>query len=234
MIQLPTHSALYRQLMSVLFPALCPCCHQVVMDEDGQVCEECLQRLPETEQIVTRGNLTEDKFCDIPNFVRGAGWLDYGETEVKDLIHQLKFKNRPMIGYYLGLELGKRLGETGFMDGVDLLLPIPLHPSRLKERGYNQAEYIAAGISMATDIPMDGSYIQRVVNNPQQSRQLIGGRKQNVSHIFAVNHPEELYRKHLLLVDDVITTGSTLLSCIMSMVPFRGCQVSVVTLAKAH
>lgn len=224
-----------KALLSVVFPSICPCCGQVVVEEEGQICSSCLSRLPQTEQIQTRGNLTEDKFVNIPNFVRGAAWLHYGEDKVRNLIQQMKYKNRPMIGYHLGKTLGQLLGEAGFMDGIDLIIPIPLHPKRLRERGYNQAEYIAKGISEATDIPMDYlDHIQRLINNPHQARLLVGGRKQNVSHIFAVNHPEELYRKHILLVDDVITTGSTLQSCIKAMIPIKGCQISVVTVAKAH
>lgn len=224
-----------KALLSVVFPSICPCCGQVVVEEEGQICPSCLHQLPQTEQIDTRGNLTEDKFANIPNFVRGAAWLHYAEPKVKKLIQQMKYKNRPMIGYHLGKVLGQRLGEAGFMDGIDLIIPIPLHPKRLRERGYNQAAYIAKGISEATDIPMDDlDHVQRLINNPHQALLLVDSRRQNVSHIFAVNHPEELYRKHILLVDDVITTGATLQSCIKAMTPIRGCQISVVTVAKAH
>lgn len=224
-----------KALLSVVFPSICPYCGQAVVEKEGQLCPSCRQQLPQTEQIETRGNLTEDKFHDIPNFVRGAAWLHYAEPKVKYLIQQMKYKNRPMIGYYLGKALGQLLGESGFMDGIDIIIPIPLHPKRLRERGYNQAEYIAAGISDATDIPLDQqNHIQRLINNPHQARLVIEGRKQNVLDIFAVNHPEELYRKHILIVDDVITTGSTIRSCIKATIPIRGCQISVITLAKAH
>ena len=81
---------------------------------------------------------------------------------------------------------------------------------------------------------MDATHLERIVNNPQQAKLDDRERKDNVTHIFAVNHPEEMYRKHILLVDDVVTTGATLNSCIAAMAPFRGCEVSIVTLAKAH
>ena len=234
MVKVPTHSALYRQIMSVIFPTICPFCHQAAVDEDGEVCAECKRRLPQTEEIQTRGNITEDKFMKNPHFVRGAAWLHYKDARVRDLVHQMKYKGRPLIGYSLGKELGIQLAQQGFMDGIDVVIPIPLHPKRLRTRGYNQAEYIAAGIGKTTDIPVDTTHIERVINNPQQAKIIDGGRKNNVAQIFAVNHPEEMYRKHILLVDDVVTTGSTLNSCIASMAPFRGCQVSIVTLAKAH
>lgn len=234
MIKIPTHSAFYRQVMAVVFPTICPFCRQAVVDEDGEVCEHCLPLLPRTEQIQTRGNITEDKFIKHPHFVRGAAWLHYKDERVRNLIQQMKYKNRPIIGYSLGKALGKELAEQGFMDGIDVILPIPLHPKRLRNRGYNQAEYIAVGIGEATDIPVDTTHLERIVNNPQQAKLDDRERKDNVTHIFAVNHPEEMYRKHILLVDDVVTTGATLNSCIAAMAPFRGCEVSIVTLAKAH
>ena len=111
---------------------------------------------------------------------------------------------------------------------------MPLHPKRLRERGYNQAEYIARGISEITGIPIDTTHVTRIRNTPQQALQDGEERKTNVANAFAVNHPEEMRHKHILVVDDLITTGETMRSCLAAMKRFRGATFSVFALCKAR
>ena len=125
-------------------------------------------------------------------------------------------------------------GKSDFFDEIDCIIPVPLHKKRFRSRGYNQSEYIAQALSDVTGIPMDTSHLTRERNNPQQALKSGTERKQNVEGIFAVNHPEELYRKHILLVDDVLTTGSTLLSAITTLEVCKGAKFSVFVLAKAR
>ena len=111
---------------------------------------------------------------------------------------------------------------------------MPLHPKRLRERGYNQSEYIARGISDLTGIPVDTTHVTRARNTPKQALQDGEGRKTNVADAFAVNHPEQLYHKHILLVDDLITTGETVKACLHAMRVIRGAKFSVFALCKAR
>lgn len=224
-----------NSILSVIYPTFCPSCEERLVGHQDEICDNCLALLPRSNEIAIDGNIIEDKFANIPNFVRGAAWLRFEhKNEVGNLVHKLKYKTHPWIGYYLGRAAAREYIPFDFFNTVDVIIPIPLHSKRFHQRGYNQAEWIARGIRYETGIPVDTSHIKRVKDNVQQAKLIGAERQKNVSNIFAVNHPEELYRKHILLVDDVITTGATLRSCIQAMIPIRGCRISVFTLAKAQ
>lgn len=227
-------SQLLHSALSVVFPTFCPACNERLINHPDEICEHCLATLPRTNEVSTQGNITEDKFVDIPNFVSGASWLHYNKTDtVISLIHKFKYQQHPWIGYYLARTAAKEYIPWGFFDTIDLIMPVPLHPKRLRERGYNQAEWIARGLNAEIGIDVDTTHLTRAVNNEHQARQMGLERTKNVTNIFTLNHPEELYRKHILLVDDVITTGATLRSCIEALHPARGCKISVFSLTKA-
>lgn len=228
-------SKIIHTILSVIFPTFCPVCNKKLTNTQDEICVDCLSCLPRTEEVATHGNITEDKFQDIPNFIRGAAWLQFCKNnDVSHLIHKFKYKQHPQIGYHLARQAAKEYIPWDFFNTIDVIIPVPLHPKRLQERGFNQSEWIARGLSYETGIPLDTNHLTRVVDNAHQANLIGLERVQNVSHIFEVNHPEELYRKHILLVDDVITTGATLRSCIMATIPIRGCQISVFALAKAQ
>lgn len=221
-------------ILSVAFPTFCPVCDKKLVEQQDEICGDCLALLPRTQEVAIEGNITEDKLKDIPNFVRGAAWLHFShDSEVSRLIHKLKYQSHPWIAYHLGRAAAREFIPFDFFNTIDVIIPVPLHPKRFRQRGYNQAEWIARGIRYETGLPIDLTHLERIKNNSKQANLMGAERKQNVSDIFRVNHPEELYRKHILLVDDVITTGATLRSCIKATTLFRGCQISVFTLAKA-
>lgn len=228
-------SKIRHTILSVVFPTFCPVCNKELTNTQDEICMNCLAHLPRTNEVGTHGNITEDKFQDIPNFVRGAAWLRFGKNNsVSNLIHKFKYKGHPQIGYNLAREAAKEYIPHDFFNTIDLIIPVPLHPKRLRERGFNQSEWIARGLSCETGIPVDTTHLKRVIDNAHQANLMGFDRMTNVQNIFEVNHPEELYRKHILLVDDVITTGATLRSCIQGLIPVRGCQISIFALTKAE
>ena len=201
--------------------------------------------LPRTEQAQLRQNETEttliEKTSDIVagmhvmHLNRAAAYLFFEKDHpMQGLIHAMKYADQPMIGYHLGRQAAMEMQYAGFFDGTDLIIPIPLHKNRLRSRGYNQSEYIARGISEVTGIPVDTTHVLRVKDTPQQALQRGEGRKSNVADAFAVSHPEQLYRKQILLVDDLVTTGETMRSCLKAMKRFRGATFSVFALCKAR
>lgn len=124
--------------------------------------------------------------------------------------------------------------QTDFFDGIDLIIPVPLFERRARERGFNQSEWIARGLSEKTGIPIDTQHhLLRIRDTGQQAMLRGKDRTKNVDGAFAVNHPEELYRRHILLVDDVVTTGATLGACMQALIPCRSCKISVFSLGKA-
>ena len=211
---------------------------------DG-LCEVCFRSLPRTEQAELRGNSMEqaligDAYDSVAaqkamHLVRGAAFLFYEKDHpVQQAIHKMKYADQPMIGYQFGRMAALEMQYADFFDGIDIIVPIPLHPIRLRERGYNQSEYISRGISEVTGIPIDTTHVTRERNTPKQALQRGDERKQNVNNAFAVNHPEQFYHKRILVVDDLVTTGETMRSCLKAMKRFRGAKFSVFALCKAR
>lgn len=243
-------SLIRSALFSLFYPRTCAMCGRYLGDERDStrklcLCEECMHRLPRTEQAAIRENETEMALWGkvhsraaarrVMHLDRAAAFLFFEKDHpVQDMIHRMKYADQPMIGYQLGREAAMEFQCADFFDEIDVIVPIPLHPKRLRERGYNQSEYIARGISDVTGIPVDTTHVERIRNTPKQALQSGDERKQNVADAFAVNHPEQLYHKHILLVDDLITTGETARSCLRAMRLFRGATVSVFALCKAR
>lgn len=227
-------------ISQVFFPVCCPVCGKVLpkdylRDLQPEICPECINCLPHTEQAAQRDNNTEQLFYKEEQFSRGAAFLFFQKNSVvQDIVHAFKYGHRPALAYRLAHAAAMDFMQADFFDEIDVIVPVPLHPRRLRQRGYNQSEWIARALGDATGIPVDTSHVLRVRNNPKQALKHGKDRATNVADIFQVNHPEEWYRKHILLVDDVITTGSTLLSCMQAMHVCRGCRISVFALARAH
>lgn len=225
----------FRGVLSLFYPHCCACCGRLLEDPHEPICSPCLQRLPRTEQATLHPNMTEELFLDNTRFRRGAAFLFYDKkSPVRRMFHRMKYQRRPEIAYTLAREAAYEFEQADFFEGIDLIIPIPLHPKRLRQRGYNQSEYIARALSEVTGIPYDTTHITRVRNNPQQALMQGAEREQNVRDIFRVNHPEELYRKHILIVDDLITTGNTIRSSMTALNDCRGATYSVFSLGKAR
>lgn len=154
-------------------------------------------------------------------------------SRIRTLIHNLKYKGIKEIGMELGRIYGLTLKSSGFTDEIDLIVPVPLHPSKKKMRGFNQSEIISNGISGVTGLPVDTNSLVREKISVTQTRRSRYERWTNVEGIFLVNDQESLKGKHVLLVDDVITTGSTIESCANELLKVDGVKVSVVALAFA-
>ena len=199
--------------------------------------------MPRTEQDILRENSTETTFTDgmserkqAMRLERAAAYLFYEKDHpIQRVIHRMKYADQPELGFWMARQaVLDWQGDTDFFDDIDLIIPMPLHPKRLRERGYNQSEYIARGLSEITGIPIDTTHVTRVRNTPKQALQNGDERRTNVADAFAVNQPEQLYNKHILLVDDLITTGETMKACLKAMKRFRGAKFSVFALCKAR
>lgn len=224
----------WNSLLDLFYPPVCMMCGTLLQPKEEILCRDCIEKLPRTEHAFQRGNHTEQLLWDIPKLERGGAFCYYkNDSDFRHLIHRMKYGNRPTIGVYLGRIAAQEFSETHFFDGIDLIVPIPLHKKRQRQRGYNQAEMISKGISEVTHIPIDTTHLYRQVNNPSQTRKSQQERLHNTQNIFEVNVPANWRGKHLLIVDDIITTGATLRSCINAISPIRGTRISVLTLGIA-
>lgn len=156
------------------------------------------------------------------------------KSKVQHLIHQLKYKGRVDVGIHLGKILGADLIKAESFKDITTVIPVPLHPDKQRKRGYNQSEQFAIGLAKAMEIEMDATSFIRTVDTSTQTRKSRFARWENVKEIFKVNAPEKLANKHVLLVDDVITTGATLESAAHILLSIEGVKLSVACIGYAR
>jgi ComF family protein len=152
-------------------------------------------------------------------------------SRIRKLVHNLKYNGVREIGHEMGRIYANSLRSSGFFDDIDLIVPVPLHPSKQRRRGFNQSEYISSGISEVAGLPVDLKSLKRISVSDTQTRRSRYERWMNVEGIFDVADAQALRGKHILLVDDVITTGSTIESCATELLKIEDVKVSVVALA---
>lgn len=223
---------IFEHILDLFFPECCLVCTQRLMKHEEYLCAKCLGEFPFTNQIDTKDNKLENIFAGRFPFKRIAS-LAYFSKEgfLQPIIHELKYRNRSELGVYLGEMLGTKLMDSNFINDVDILVPVPIHRKRLEERGYNQSLEIIKGIVKNIPLPYNANNLIRLVNNPSQTGLTKSERWDNVENIFEIIDPSIFEDKHILLVDDVITTGSTLESCakkILSCCP--NSRISIVSI----
>lgn len=220
--------------LSLLFPRLCYGCGNHLLRNEKIICTECYVVIPRTNYHTAPGNPVEQLFWGRCLIERAAAFSFYNKgSRIRNLIHNLKYKGNKEIGYELGKIYGKSLKASGFLNDIDLIMPVPLHPSKKRVRGFNQSEIICMGLAENTGIKVDTESLLRTIVSPTQTRRSRYERWTNVEGIFDIAHPAQLQSSHILLVDDVITTGSTLEACTNELLKIEGVKVSVIALAYA-
>jgi ComF family protein len=226
--------ALYNGLLDMAFPELCLLCNRPLNLEETGICHDCLYHLPKTHITSYTENKSAELFYGKLPFVKAVSGFNYmKESSLQTTIEFLKYKGKKELGKVLGSMVGLSLQQGGFFNDIDLLVPVPLHPKRFKKRGYNQTEWIAKGVSDVSGLPIDTKTLLRVTDNSTQTRKHVFERWENVSSIFTLKTHETFKNKHILLIDDVLTSGSTLEACGRTVLSAAGCRVSFLTLAKA-
>jgi ComF family protein len=155
-------------------------------------------------------------------------------SRVQNLMHELKYNKKPDVGIRLGELYAWQLSRTEVWDKPDLIIPIPLHPKRFKKRGYNQSEQISKGLSSILNLPMSTHNLVREENTESQTKKSRFDRYENLKDAFIIKNAFELFNRHILLVDDVMTTGATVEACSIELLKIEGVKVSICTLAYAE
>lgn len=221
-------------LKELLFPRYCKVCRRRLAHNEQHLCVSCLLELPRTHYERTPNNLLMQHFMEWPEVVAATSYFYYDkEGRYSSLIHHLKYYDHPEVGTYLGHLAATELQASGFFEGIDLIIPVPLSKNKLRKRGYNQCDYIAQGISQIIGADLHTHCIERTVNTDTQTRKSRSERWKNTEKIFQVTHANALKGKHILLVDDVATTGATLHACTSAILKVPNVRISVFTLAKA-
>lgn len=221
-------------IIDLLYPSVCAACGHPLFHWEQLVCTRCRSFLPKTGyEKVEENPLARMFYGRVRLKAVTACFFFSKDGKVQHLIHELKYKGNSDAGVFLGQELGKTLKEAPLFQGLDYLIPVPLHPKREKERGYNQSAMIAQGLSEVTGIPVGEDFLIRSVNTATQTHKSKEDRWKNVKDIFALHHGDRLEGKYVLLIDDVLTTGATLEACALTLSSVPGITISCATAACA-
>jgi len=224
-----------NDLLELIYPSLCIACGERLVSQEKFVCMKCWLDLPVTNFHLDPDNNVARLFWGRVKIEQATAFFYYRKgSRYQQLIHFIKYRGLKELGYEAGIRLGDLLSTAVRFNSSELIVPVPLHPKREKNRGFNQSEWIARGIAVSFNHPVVSDNLYRQVYNPTQTRKDRYGRWQNVEGIFMVRDPGRFEGRHILLVDDVITTGSTLEACASAILKIPGTSVSIATLAVAY
>jgi len=221
-----------KDFSHLLYPHNCEGCGTDVLNDNAILCTKCLFELPETGFCNTVNNPVEKIFFGRSNIANAtAAYYFTKDSLLQHLMIELKYRNNKDVGSFLGKQLGYQLQESQRFNDVDVVVPLPLNPRKEKKRGYNQAMIICEGIASVWQKPVLKNVVIRTQFTETQTQQDRIHRWQNMQNVFAINDTNSLEGKHVLLVDDVITTGATLEACGAAILQIPGTKLSIATVA---
>lgn len=224
----------FEDSLGLIYPDQCAACGGKMMRQENVICTACLAEMPLTRYELDSENPVSQIFWGRIKIEGAISLFHFRKlSRFQHLLHQLKYKGRKDVGVELGRQLGYRIKPSLSRIDISLIVPVPLHPKRERKRGYNQAAMIAKGISEATGIPAREDIVRRNVATMTQTKKSRLERWDNVENIFSINDPDLIKNAHILLVDDVVTTGATLEACAHTLLQHDGTKVSIATLAQA-
>ena len=223
---------LIHDFARLFFPHRCAGCGTDTLNKESPLCLRCLHQLPVTNFHLYADNPVEKQFTGTLRLVSATSYCYFSRhTLVQHLLHAFKYRGNAATGLLLGRLMGKTLQESGRFDGIDALVPLPLHPAKERKRGYNQAEILCRGMAQVLELPVITGAVIRRKDAASQTHKTRVERWQSMEEQFQLAQPAIVAGRHLLLVDDVITTGSTLHACARALLKAPGVRISIATLA---
>ena len=220
-----------ESLLQIVFPHVCDGCGTDVLDTGTRLCITCLSSLPETNFHMHANNPVEKTFWGrIPVTAAMSQYYFTKESLIQRLMHQFKYRQNKALGLQLGRGMGLSLKETSRFSDIDALIPLPLFPAREKKRGYNQAAVLCEGIQSVLPWPILNNAVSRPDRTETQTRKGRIERWKNIEGRFKLEKDPFIRGKHILLVDDVVTTGATLEACATELLEHGNCRISIATL----
>ncbi len=226
--------SLLSDVLSVFLPRTCAACGYPLKDWEECLCLKCMAGIPLTRFHLNPDNPLAEVFWGRVRIEQAVAWFYFRKgSAYQEVLHNLKYNDRPAIGIFLGKQLGYELKNSPVFRKPDRIIPVPLHRKKLRKRGYNQSERISQGLAFSLGVPVSTKALVRTSQTDTQTRKSRYDRYLNVSGKFAVRDPGSIAGSHILLVDDVVTTGATLEACAEVLLSVPGVKVSLATVAWA-
>jgi len=221
-----------RHLINVLFPKVCAGCKTFLLGNEKVICTRCRHEIPLTGFYMDPNNDSYKKFYGRIIVDHVSSFMYYHKKGiVQEIIHSLKYRGHEEIGSMLGEWYAGHLKELELHTKVDLIIPVPLHKKKLRQRGYNQVSAFSRTLSEKLNIPYNEQLLVRKVHSKTQSKKSRSNRIEIKEGVFDVAFDENHHNKHYLLIDDVLTTGSTLEACGRALLKIPGAKLSIITMA---
>lgn len=221
--------------LSLFYPNLCLACGENAPIPNQVVCASCQYHLPKTNFHLEKENTFTDRLWGRFPLHTGAAYYHFTKGgRVQALIHNLKYNNKPEVGYTIGLRYGELLKEAPLYRDIEVIVPVPLHPKRERQRGYNQSDAFAKGLAESMEVKYYKNILTRTVATSTQTKKSRLERLENVGAAFQLNNEDYLKGKNVLIVDDVLTTGATLEACTLKILEVPKVRVSLATIAIAE
>lgn len=227
--------SLWHQLLDLLAPRLCTVCGRRLSPKEQVLCVSCNMHLPRTGFLLNAyDNVMARLFWGIIPVERVAALFHYeADSNVNNIVYDLKYRNHPEVGREMGCLMACECNEAGFFDGIDAIVPVPLARKRQRQRGYNQSLCIAEGLSRVTGIPVYNKVIYRTKFVISQTQIGHRERQENVAGVFKLKDADAIRGRHILLVDDVVTTGATMTACARELLKVSDVKLSLLSLGFA-
>lgn len=222
-------------LLNLVYPKVCMGCHSMLLSDEKVICTTCRHEIPLTQHHLNPENEVFKRFYGRVTLEHASALFYYHKKGiVQELIHNLKYRGHEEIGTMVGEWISEDLKNIALSQKFDAIIPVPLHKKRLKERGYNQVTTFGLGLSGQLNIPFNPTVLKRNVYSKTQVKKNLLGRTEITAELFDVVFTEENHNQHFLLIDDVITTGSTLEACSKALLKIPGAKISIVCMALSH
>lgn len=222
----------FEDLLSLFFPELCAACGKSLFKNEKIICTSCIYHLPQTNFHEDPNNKMARQLWGRFPFVQTIAFLYFRKgSRIQRMMHQLKYRKSPETGIRLGELYAHELKRSDIFKKPDIIMPIPLHPAKFKKRGYNQSECIGQGLTSILNIPINTTNLVRLENTETQTKKSRYARYENLLGVFEVKEKSELIDKHIMLIDDVMTTGATLEACSLLLQEIKGVKISICTIA---
>ncbi len=226
---------MWNDLIALIFPEVCIGCNMLLARGEDYLCTECRSNLPIIPYNQYEPLLFQQKLINSYQYDFAYAFLKFYKSGITQrILHAIKYNSQPLVAEFMGRLAGNEIRKEMKIKNYNYIIPVPLHPKKKIKRGYNQSDYFAMGLSLSLDISWNGEFIERIKNTSTQTKKSRVERQANVEGVFTTNNSSDLNGCHIILVDDVATTGATLDACSNILYTCGVSQISICTIATAQ